>query len=326
MHRSIRWRWLVIAGCALLACAVAIVQWRVGRFAAGVHEAFRRQSVRSVTAFADHAEEWLVRGNVDAIEGWAELLVIGSGRYVHVATADGAVVDLREDDPAILGLDLALASEDVPTTAIVGAIPGGGLEVIAPIGLAGFPGARIGVVRIGFDGVHAASQIRGHRILVYGLALGAYIAAMGLLTLLWLWRRRRRRSSAQDDARAIDDTILRCGGLTIDTAACSVRVFGEEVVLTPKMYELLLFLAEHEGATFTDAQILDAVWADSTYAASGDVKQCIYMLRRRLADVHPDPKRVIVNVKGFGYRLVPPRPVGMPRPADPPADERLSTD
>jgi DNA-binding winged helix-turn-helix (wHTH) protein len=29
-------------------------------------------------------------------------------------------------------------------------------------------------------------------------------------------------------------------------------------------------------------------------------------LRRALAEIHPDPKQVIVNVKGFGYRFDPP--------------------
>ncbi|MBU1050488.1 helix-turn-helix domain-containing protein, partial [Candidatus Bipolaricaulota bacterium] len=56
----------------------------------------------------------------------------------------------------------------------------------------------------------------------------------------------------------------------------------------------------------SDQDILDAVWPDSTYAASPDVKQHVYLLRQKLAVAHADPKSVIVNEKGFGYRLEPP--------------------
>jgi len=97
-----------------------------------------------------------------------------------------------------------------------------------------------------------------------------------------------------------------CGALVIDTDTCIARLNDCLIELTPKMFELLVFLARQPKKTFSDAELLDALWSDAPYAASGDVKQCIYMLRRRLGAAHPDPKQIIVNVKGFGYTLHPP--------------------
>ena len=80
---------------------------------------------------------------------------------------------------------------------------------------------------------------------------------------------------------------------------------GVVLDLTPKLYDLLVAFVRNSGSILSDGDILDIVWPDSTYAASPDVKQHIYLLRRKLEDAHPDPKCVIVNVKGFGYRLDP---------------------
>ena len=97
--------------------------------------------------------------------------------------------------------------------------------------------------------------------------------------------------------------IIRCGLLEIDTGTSVVRLCENDIELTPKMFELLTFLARNQGKTFSDSDLVAALWAEAPYAASGDVKQCIYMLRRRLSVAGADPKRIIVNVKGFGYKL-----------------------
>ena len=76
--------------------------------------------------------------------------------------------------------------------------------------------------------------------------------------------------------------------------------------LTLKQFELLLLLAEIPGRVLSDGDILAGVWPESPYADSRDVKQCIYTLRRRLERVLERPSDVVVNVKGYGYKLVPP--------------------
>src|SRR5215207_2898884 len=50
------------------------------------------------------------------------------------------------------------------------------------------------------------------------------------------------------------------GDVTIDPAARRVFVRGEEVALTQREFDLLLFLARHPGQAFTRTQLMDAVW------------------------------------------------------------------
>ena len=113
----------------------------------------------------------------------------------------------------------------------------------------------------------------------------------------------RSRLAIAQLQEAETDGIICCGMLEIDTEACVATLNDKDLDLTPKMFEVLTFLARHEGKTFSDNDLVSALWTEAPYAASGDVKQCIYMLRRRLNVACADPKRIIVNVKGFGYRL-----------------------
>ncbi|MBU0595912.1 winged helix-turn-helix domain-containing protein, partial [Candidatus Bipolaricaulota bacterium] len=293
---------LLVVGI-LLAICLLISQWRIGQIASSVREEFREQSLRSIVVYARLTGEWLERDEMASLEGTADLLLAGSGRYVHVQTAAGVVLDRRTPDPAVTALDLSLAPADMPSRPTAQMTAAGDLDLIVPIGLAGYPEARIGMLRIGLSGAHAASQIHGQTLLIRGLAFGSLVPAMALLTLGWVGLRRRGRSAA---SRETGRGAVRCGELVIDTDARLVSLFGRPIDLTPKMYELVVFLAKRPGVTFTDDELLAALWADSPYAASGDVKQCIYMVRQRFGAVHADPKEFMVNVKGFGYRLIPP--------------------
>ena len=100
------------------------------------------------------------------------------------------------------------------------------------------------------------------------------------------------------------------GDLRVDPVSKTVSVRGQPVDLTPKQFALLYLLAEVPGRVLRDDDILDSVWPDSAYANSRDVKQCVYTLRRRLGRVVESPSDVVVNVKGYGYKLVPPRDEG----------------
>ena len=77
-------------------------------------------------------------------------------------------------------------------------------------------------------------------------------------------------------------------------------------VLTPKQFALLSLLAASPGRVFSDEEIIDAVWPASAYADGKDVKQYVYLLRRRLSQTGGEGSEIIVNVPGFGYRLEPP--------------------
>jgi DNA-binding response OmpR family regulator len=97
---------------------------------------------------------------------------------------------------------------------------------------------------------------------------------------------------------------LRFGELEIDPSARRVRVGAEELQLTAREYDLLLFLARHPGRAFTRNELMDHVWQ---YAFYTDTSTVTVHIRRLRAKLEPDPEtpRWIDTVWGVGYRFAP---------------------
>jgi DNA-binding response OmpR family regulator len=91
------------------------------------------------------------------------------------------------------------------------------------------------------------------------------------------------------------------GELTIDTRTHAVTVGGEAIDLTPKEYDLLVFLAEDPGSLRTRDQILRAVWDENWWGSTKTLDVHIASLRRKLGIGD-----LIVTVRGVGYRLAGP--------------------
>jgi DNA-binding response OmpR family regulator len=97
---------------------------------------------------------------------------------------------------------------------------------------------------------------------------------------------------------------LPIGDLLIDPAARIVKAGGEEVTLTPREFDLLLFLARHPGRVFSRAQLMELVWQFAFYTDSSTVTVHIRRLRAKL-EPDPDAPRYIQTVWGVGYRFSP---------------------
>jgi two-component system, OmpR family, response regulator ResD len=93
-------------------------------------------------------------------------------------------------------------------------------------------------------------------------------------------------------------------GLTIDPAARQVFVRDEEVLLTQREFDVLLFLARHPGQAFSRNQLMDAIWQYSFYTDTSTVTVHIRRLRSKI-EVDPANPRYIQTVWGVGYRFVP---------------------
>lgn len=88
-------------------------------------------------------------------------------------------------------------------------------------------------------------------------------------------------------------------GLEIDEQGRYVYVDGEPVDLSPKEFELLLYLTENAGRALSREQILNAVW---DYDYFGDVRTVdthIKKLRLKLGE----KSYLIQTVRGLGYRF-----------------------
>src|SRR3954447_20341019 len=75
---------------------------------------------------------------------------------------------------------------------------------------------------------------------------------------------------------------LRIGELDIDPAARRVLVAGEEVALTQREFDLLLFLARHPSQVFTRDQLMEQVWLFSFYSDTSTVTVHIRRLRAKI--------------------------------------------
>jgi two-component system response regulator ResD len=89
------------------------------------------------------------------------------------------------------------------------------------------------------------------------------------------------------------------GGLLIDENAHYVYVNDQAVELTPKEFELLLYLVDHEGRALNRDQIVNAVWNYDFYGDMRTVDVHIKNLRLKLGDKGD----YIQTVRGIGYRF-----------------------
>ncbi|RJQ33203.1 MAG: DNA-binding response regulator [Actinobacteria bacterium] len=88
-------------------------------------------------------------------------------------------------------------------------------------------------------------------------------------------------------------------GLDIDEIGRYVYVDGEKVDLSPKEFELLLYLAENAGRALSRDQILNAVWDYDYYGDARTVDTHVKKLRLKLGA----RSEIIQTVRGLGYRF-----------------------
>lgn len=91
------------------------------------------------------------------------------------------------------------------------------------------------------------------------------------------------------------------GGLVIDTVSHTVHIDGEEADLTPKEFDLLVFLAANKGVALSREKILQKVWNYDYTGEDRTVDTHVKMLRSHLGRYRDN----IVTVWGVGYKFVP---------------------
>ena len=97
----------------------------------------------------------------------------------------------------------------------------------------------------------------------------------------------------------IDSSSQEFNGLTINRLSHEVRVDGKEITLSPKEYELLVYLITNEGIALSRDNILDNVWGLDYYGDIRTVDTNVKRLREKLLD----KSNLIVTVRGSGYKF-----------------------
>jgi two-component system KDP operon response regulator KdpE len=107
-----------------------------------------------------------------------------------------------------------------------------------------------------------------------------------------------------DLARLSVSLSVRGQHLIFDPASRRVWLKDEELTLTPREFDVLLYLVSRAGCLVTSAELLNAVWGSSDVIGNAALRTVIKRLRCKLGD-HPQKPRYISNVHGQGYRFDP---------------------
>ncbi|MFC6274950.1 response regulator [Levilactobacillus tangyuanensis] len=171
------------------------------------------------------------------------------------------------------------------------------------------------------DGVEVTKRLRQEKIstpiimitaktsefdTVFGLELGAddYItkpfSPREVIARMKAVMRRYRDDQPQESVTRHNDHRLRVGDLTIDQDKFRVMRGQQQIDLTPKEFELLLFFAKRPGKVWSREQLLEGVWG---FDYSGQTRMVDIHVSHLREKIELDPKHPVLlkTVRGFGY-------------------------
>lgn len=207
---------------------------------------------------------------------------------VLASDAPSAIRQARDTSPDLILLDLML--------------PGGsGLDVLK--GVRRFTTAPVIILTARDDDVE--------RVLALELGADDYITKPFSLRVL-LARIKANLRRVELDRSEGDGETLQHGRIRLDVAGRHVWVGGEEVVLQPKEFDLLVYLLRHPDTVLSRERLLHAVWGH-TFVGERTVDVHVRRVRAKLeAAGASNPVR---TVHGVGYALASAPPVAAAQPS-----------
>jgi two-component system alkaline phosphatase synthesis response regulator PhoP len=144
---------------------------------------------------------------------------------------------------------------------------------------------------------------------VVGLKLGAddyLVKPFDMSELLARIEARLRRDGASPESKTSALAAVTLGPIHADFRRAEVSKSGAPVDLSGKELHLLRYFIEHQGATISRSELLEAVWGYTTAPFTRTVDVHVANLRRKLEE---DPARpaLILTVHGLGYKFVAPQ-------------------
>jgi TolB-like protein/DNA-binding winged helix-turn-helix (wHTH) protein/Tfp pilus assembly protein PilF len=105
----------------------------------------------------------------------------------------------------------------------------------------------------------------------------------------------------EKESSLADGYLYRFGQFALDSRRRTLSRADSPMSLTPKAFDVLLFLGQNPNRLVTKEELLQAVWAD-TFVEEGNLTQYIYYLRKALGDNSEDT-RLIVTIARKGYQF-----------------------
>jgi DNA-binding response OmpR family regulator len=116
----------------------------------------------------------------------------------------------------------------------------------------------------------------------------------------------RRDRLIRQEASAVQDEVskdsLSFGNLTVDPSRREVLLENTPILLKPKEFELLLFMAQHRRQALSRQFLLERVWGWDYGGGTRTVDVHVHWLREKIEADPANPTR-LVTVRGSGYRF-----------------------
>jgi two-component system KDP operon response regulator KdpE len=125
----------------------------------------------------------------------------------------------------------------------------------------------------------------------------------GMDELLARIRAALRRASTSKPGDEVS-TVLEVGDFRIDLENRSVAVLGREVHLTPKEYDLMVYLVSHSDKVLTHRTLLTAIWGGESVEQTEYLRVFVGQLRKKI-ETEPSTPRYILTEPWIGYRFDP---------------------
>ena len=112
----------------------------------------------------------------------------------------------------------------------------------------------------------------------------------------------RRVAALRNEQNSQSAETLSFSDLSIDTGKRQVKVGEQDVNLTAKEFDLLLFFARHPGRVYNRTELLDKVWGYGHDGYEHTVNSHINRLRSKIEE-DPTKPRFVLTVWGVGYKF-----------------------
>jgi two-component system KDP operon response regulator KdpE len=112
----------------------------------------------------------------------------------------------------------------------------------------------------------------------------------------------RVRAALRRGATDTEVEVFEVGDFKVDLGSRRVHAGGQEVRLTPKEFDLFVYMARHPNRVITHRTLLEAVWGEASQEQPEYLRVFMGQLRKKL---EPDPSnpRYLVTEPWVGYRF-----------------------
>lgn len=115
-------------------------------------------------------------------------------------------------------------------------------------------------------------------------------------------RRTEGKAEIIEEITEDSEATILIGDLKILPDSYEVYLQDDLLDLTPKEFELLLFLANHRGKVFSRDQLLDTVWNYDYVGETRIVDVHVSHLRDKI-ELDTKQTKYIKTIRGFGYKM-----------------------